>query len=175
MHDSLLDKLADGLSALPLELNGDVQHRLIDYVQLLVKWNRAYNLTAVRQPEQMVTRHLLDSLLRKPGGFRNYRYREALFPGLLFRQSWEQFNQWYTPRKADLIYLRILRLAVRHSESEVAAALSLLLANTTRWDDLDVEQLLQPQRVTATPKVPPPQINLSQYDRLLQEVCGDSA
>ena len=66
MHDSLLDKLADGLSALPLDLNGNVQHRLIDYVQLLVKWNRAYNLTAVRQPEQMVTRHLLDSLVIGP-------------------------------------------------------------------------------------------------------------
>ena len=66
MHDSLLDKLADGLSALPLELNGNVQHRLIDYVQLLVKWNRAYNLTAVRQPEQMVPRHLLDSLVIGP-------------------------------------------------------------------------------------------------------------
>jgi transposase InsO family protein len=126
-----------------------------------------------QQKQQINYRHLLNTLLRKPGGFRNYRYREALFPRLVFRQSWEQFNQWYAPRKADLAYLRILRLAVRHSESEVAAALSLLLSNTTRWDDLDVEQLLQPQRVTATPKVPPPQINLSQYDCLLQEVCGD--
>ena len=128
-----------------------------------------------QQKHQVNYRHLLDSLLRKPGGFRNYRYREALFPGLLFRQSWEQFNQWYTPRKADLTYLRILRLAVRHSESEVAAALSLLLAQPTRWDDQDVEQLLQPQRVTATPLVAPPQVNLNQYDRLLQEVCGDPA
>jgi hypothetical protein len=98
-----------------------------------------------------------------------------LFPGLVFRQSWEQFNQWYPPRKADLTYLRILRLAVRHSESEVGTALRLLLAQPTRWDDLDVEQLLQPQRVTATPLVAPPQVNLNQYDRLLQEVCGDPA
>jgi hypothetical protein len=119
--------------------------------------------------------HLIDSLLRKPGGFRNYRYREALFPRLVFRQAWEQLNQWYAPRKADLAYLRILRLAVRHQESEVAAALSLLLDNITRWDDLDVEQLLQPQRVIATPVVQLPVINLDQYDRLLQEVCCDPA
>ena len=66
MHESLLDTLADGLSALPLELTASVQNRLIDFLHLLVKWNRAYNLTAVRQPEQMVVRHLLDSLVIGP-------------------------------------------------------------------------------------------------------------
>ena len=66
MDDSLLDKLADGLADLPLELNADIQSRLVDFLHLLVKWNRAYNLTAVRQPEQMVTRHLLDSLVVGP-------------------------------------------------------------------------------------------------------------
>ena len=64
---------------------------------------------------------------------------------------------------------------MRHQESEVAAALSLLLANITRWDDLDVEQLLQPERVTATPAVQPPEVNLDQYDQLLQEVYCDPA
>ena len=66
MHDSLLDKLANGLNALPLELDANIQSRLIDFIHLLVKWNRAYNLTAVRQPEQMVPRHLLDSLVIGP-------------------------------------------------------------------------------------------------------------
>jgi 16S rRNA (guanine527-N7)-methyltransferase len=66
MQDSLLDKLAEGLAALSLALSDHVQHQLIDFLHLLVKWNRAYNLTAVRQPEQMVTRHLLDSLVIGP-------------------------------------------------------------------------------------------------------------
>jgi len=66
MRDSLLDKLAEGLAALSLDLNDHVQHQLIDFLHLLAKWNRAYNLTAVRQPEQMVTRHLLDSLVIGP-------------------------------------------------------------------------------------------------------------
>ena len=128
-----------------------------------------------QQKQQINYRHLIDSLLRKPGGFRHYRYREALFPRLIFRQAWEQLEQWYSPRKADLAYLRVLRLAVRHQESEVAAALSLLLAQTTRWDDLDVEQLLQTQIVAATPMLAPAVINLDQYDRLLQEVYCDPA
>jgi 16S rRNA (guanine527-N7)-methyltransferase len=59
-------RLAAGLEALNLQCPLDVQARLLDYVRLLDKWNRVYNLTAVRDPAQMVTRHLLDSLTVLP-------------------------------------------------------------------------------------------------------------
>ena len=124
----------------------------------------------VGQKKQHINyRHLIGTLLRKPGGFRNYRYREALFPSLVFRQAWDQLGQWYSPRKADLIYLRLLRLATRHLECEVATALALLLASPTRWDDTDVEQLLQPQQSVAVPRLSPPTVDLAQYDLLLKE------
>jgi 16S rRNA (guanine527-N7)-methyltransferase len=58
----LSDRLASGLHALGLTLSPAIQTQLLDYVALLVKWNGAYNLTAVRDPAEMVTRHLLDSL-----------------------------------------------------------------------------------------------------------------
>ncbi|NOX91503.1 MAG: 16S rRNA (guanine(527)-N(7))-methyltransferase RsmG [Gammaproteobacteria bacterium] len=54
--------LSAGIKTLNLNCPLDVQARLLDYVRLLHKWNRVYNLTAVRDPAQMVTRHLLDSL-----------------------------------------------------------------------------------------------------------------
>ena len=54
-------------------------------------------------------RYVIDSLLRKPGGFRNYRYREGLFPQLIFGQAWEQLNSYLPPRKADLTYLRVFQ------------------------------------------------------------------
>jgi 16S rRNA (guanine527-N7)-methyltransferase len=54
--------LSDGLAVLGLDLDAMVQARLLAYLGLLARWNRAYNLTAVRDPMQMVTRHLLDSL-----------------------------------------------------------------------------------------------------------------
>jgi len=122
-----------------------------------------------QKKQQINYRHLIGTLLRKPGGFRNYRYREALFPSLVFRQAWDQLKQWYSPRKADLIYLRLLRLATRHLECEVATALTLLLAGSTRWDDTDVEHLLQPQPAMAVPQLSPPAVNLDRYDRLLKE------
>jgi 16S rRNA (guanine527-N7)-methyltransferase len=58
--------LATGLHELQLTLPAAEQVRLLDYVELLAKWNQAYNLTAVRDPVEMVTRHLLDSLAIAP-------------------------------------------------------------------------------------------------------------
>lgn len=55
--------LAAGLQALALALNPAQQAQLLDYLELLARWNRTYNLTAVREAEAMVTRHLLDSLV----------------------------------------------------------------------------------------------------------------
>lgn len=65
-RDSLTRALREGVRALPLEL-GDAQiDLLIDYLALLAKWNSVYNLTAVRDPAQMVVQHLLDSLAAVP-------------------------------------------------------------------------------------------------------------
>jgi hypothetical protein len=126
-------------------------------------------LTGKGQP-QVNYRHVIDSLLRKPGGFRDYRYREALFPRLVFRQAWEQLNTWQAPRKADLTYLRVLRLAARTMESEVAAVLEQLLAAGQRWNETDVERSLNRQTV-AVPSVARGEISLQDYDLLLPEAA----
>ena len=55
-------QLVQGLQRLSLSLGRSQRQRLLDYLALLQTWNRAYNLTAVRDPAQMVTRQLLDSL-----------------------------------------------------------------------------------------------------------------
>lgn len=55
-------RLADALSQLDLTLESAQQQQLLAYLALLDKWNHAYNLTAVREPEQMLVRHLFDSL-----------------------------------------------------------------------------------------------------------------
>jgi 16S rRNA (guanine527-N7)-methyltransferase len=55
-----------GITALGLNLPGGAETRLLQYLQLLAKWNQTYNLTAVRDPQEMVTRHLLDSLVILP-------------------------------------------------------------------------------------------------------------
>ncbi|MHB8535835.1 MAG: 16S rRNA (guanine(527)-N(7))-methyltransferase RsmG [Sulfuricaulis sp.] len=62
-----LDKLLrQGLQDMGIGLAAPVQEKLLVFLLLLEKWNRSYNLTAVRDPEQMVPRHLLDSLTVLP-------------------------------------------------------------------------------------------------------------
>ena len=56
------EELAQGARELGVELNAAQQEQLLAYLALLIKWNKAYNLTAVRDPDEMVSRHLLDSL-----------------------------------------------------------------------------------------------------------------
>jgi hypothetical protein len=116
-------------------------------------------------------RHLIDSLLRKPGGFRNYRYRKDLFPSAVFRQAWEVLDRRLPPRKADLAYLRILKLAAQSLETDVADALELLLSSQSDWDDHTVAELVQPI-ATSLPDLQPQTINLALYDQLLGQEGG---
>jgi 16S rRNA (guanine527-N7)-methyltransferase len=65
-REELTRALTDGVRAMALDLNDTQIGALIDYLALLTKWNAVYNLTAVRDPMQMVTQHLLDSLAAVP-------------------------------------------------------------------------------------------------------------
>ena len=65
--------LAEGIDAMRLEVSPAQQDKLMDYLALMFKWNAVYNLTSLRDPMQMVTHHLLDSLAAVPAfaGARN--------------------------------------------------------------------------------------------------------
>lgn len=62
----LAAQLTEGVDTLGLTVDEAQRTQLIDYLALLTRWNRAYNLTAVREPEDMVVRHLLDALAVSP-------------------------------------------------------------------------------------------------------------
>jgi len=68
MHERTddLEILATGMAALGLDALPDVLAKLLDYRDLLMKWNRAYNLTAVKDPQEAIVWHLLDSLAILP-------------------------------------------------------------------------------------------------------------
>jgi hypothetical protein len=120
-------------------------------------------------------RHVIDSLLRKPGGFRNYRYRDDLFPQAVFRQAWEALQERCSARKADLTYLRILKLAAGGLETDVAAVLEILLTSEKSWDEQSVAELVHPTQLSI-PNLQANPVNLATYDQFLSpEVCHVSA
>ncbi|RQY23554.1 16S rRNA (guanine(527)-N(7))-methyltransferase RsmG [Burkholderia stagnalis] len=61
-RDGLEKMLVDGANALGVALTDTQRNQLLDYVALLAKWNAVYNLTAIRDPQQMLIQHILDSL-----------------------------------------------------------------------------------------------------------------
>ena len=74
------------------------------------------------------SRHLIEGLIRKPGAFSQYQYREELFPSSLFRMAFDPWERTH-PRTAHREYLQILRRAARESQERVEAAIQEELGN----------------------------------------------
>lgn len=66
MKEPLRQQLEFGLREMGLHYSVDVQQKLVHYIQLIARWNKAFNLTAIRDVEEMVSKHLLDSLAVQP-------------------------------------------------------------------------------------------------------------
>jgi hypothetical protein len=110
-------------------------------------------------------RHVIWSLVRKPGAFARYRYREELFPSLVFRRAYDALKAGRGDR-ADVEYVRILHLAASTMEATVEAALERSLATGGPLDYAAVRAIASPERPTV-PAVAIPSPDLAAYDCLL--------
>ncbi len=116
-------------------------------------------------------RHIIWSLVRKPGAFAAYRYRDELFPSLVFRQAYDRL-QTELPQQADREYLRVLHLAASTAESEVVVALALVLESGAAPTFDAVRTLVQPPQPVVVPELPPAVLDLRVYDQLLEARCA---
>lgn len=117
-------------------------------------------------------RHIIWSLVRKPGGFARYVYREEMFPSPIFRRAYDAIQTPHRGTRGDLEYLRILHLAATTFEADVQVALELLV---------DADEPITSERVKAVvggqqqqPEVPlllPGKVDLIAYDQLLKAVA----
>jgi hypothetical protein len=120
-------------------------------------------------------RHVIWSLVRKPGAFANYRYRDDLFPTLIFRRAYDALQK-AAPKQADRHYVRLLHLAASTSEVEVEMALGLLLEQRAAPTYDAVRDLVRVPKASAIPELTAPVLDLSVYDRLLVgAVVGEGA
>lgn len=110
-------------------------------------------------------RHVIHSLVRKPGAFFRYRWREDLFPGVLFRVAYDELRE-DCPGTADRQYLGILELAATEGEQRVCQALKNLIEQGCRVRlQVVKETLVEP--AIASWQVQVPEIDVHVYDGLL--------
>jgi hypothetical protein len=116
-------------------------------------------------------RHVIWSLVQKPGAFARYRYREDLFPSLTFRRAYDALTERGDAWKADIEYLRILHLAASTMESAVEQVLVQLIdAGVCPGADI-IKRLVAPETI-AVPALEIPAVDLTSYDSLLAGDVG---
>jgi hypothetical protein len=117
-------------------------------------------------------RHIIDSLVRKPGAFEDYRYRDDLFPTSRFRMAYDSLKKRHALRVAARQYLNILYLAARESETAVDDALRMLIDKNMPISDERVKMLVHSSEpVPTVTEIHIPAVDLTCYDQLLKEVA----
>lgn len=134
---------------------------------LVERLPRAYG----KDEHRIQYRHIIDSLVRKPGAFRRYRYREELFPTLVFRRAYDRLCDLHGER-ADVEYVRILHLAARTMQSRVAAVLEQLVSARVSFEYRTVQKRIEAPTLTV-PQIRIPQPDPGLYDRLLPSCTGE--
>jgi transposase len=117
-------------------------------------------------------RHIIDSLVRKPGAFASYKYREALFPTTTFRVAYDDLRI-HQPGSSDRQYLQILNLAAKESQDKVQQALDSLIRKGERITALAIKEALESEQPPAPYHTHVDPVDLAGYDSLIgsQEVA----
>jgi len=124
-------------------------------------------------------RHVIEHLLRKPGAFAQYRFREELFPSPTYRRMYDRFVEQEGQRRGELEYLRLLKLTAESSlgvplEQSTYGLESLLSECLSPGRKVTVDGLRRLLGIDQKPELALEEapINLSAYDGLLEETSG---
>jgi hypothetical protein len=149
-------------------------HRYAEHIEVFYKGVRQLSAPWLRvEHEHRINyRHVIGSLVRKPGAFRNYRYRTDLFPSEVFRWAYEALSEGLEERACEREYLQILKHAATTMECEVEAALQVLRSQGV-LPRRDAVLAACPRPLPVLPEQTLLSVELSDYDQLLtlQEVC----
>lgn len=109
--------------------------------------------------------HLIGSLVRKPGAFEDFKYKEEMFPTSYFREAYDYLVKYY-PRKSSSEYLKILHLAAMNSEVEVNLALKQILDNSDKVSLHAVMEIATSPQNKSVLELNISEVNLERYDSL---------
>jgi transposase len=145
----------------------------IDYIDIWYAQRRVERLPRLRGSgkHHVNYRHIIDWLVRKPGAFADYRYREDLFPSSTFRIAYDVLEK-RSEARADREYLKILYLAARESESGVESVLAALVDEGAAISAEAVEDMLDNSKELECPReITVDAVDLATYDALLEGVA----
>jgi hypothetical protein len=117
-------------------------------------------------------RHIIEWLVRKPGAFENYRYKEDLFPTSRFRMAYDALKET-TPQRAAKEYVRILELAAQPGEAQVDEVLRELLE---RKAEVAISATVVEELLTRMDSIPPvtqvevTEVDLASFDQLYTDL-----
>jgi transposase len=114
-------------------------------------------------------RHIIDWLVRKPGAFKNYRYKDDLFPTSQFRMAYDLLCSQHGSKQGNKHYVNILKLAAKESETLVNDSLRFLISRADEIDSKIVKAMVESDlRPPAVTDVEVEQVDLTIYDQLLE-------
>lgn len=169
-------RIGKGSYSVPRQWHGykDIQSRVFD--RRVELWRSGKKLASFEtNPNEGGARiyyqHLLPALMKKPGAFENYRYRQEFIPGDVWRSCLDVLQQQHTQRQADKEYLHVLGLTIEYPKSDVEKALYQCLSKNRITLDL-VKSALGVLRKPEEHQCHVTDPNLREYDRLFSKQGG---
>jgi len=164
-------RLQHNVYSVPSRLKGEwVETRLYaEHVEVWYAQHMIESMPRLRGEEKhrINYRHIIDCLVRKPGAFENYRYRDDLFPSSRFRMAYDVLIKTIA-HKANKEYVKILHYAASESETRVDDALRMLFDQSSAVSFDAVKALVDSsQKIPSVTEVSIDDVNLEVYDHLL--------
>lgn len=143
-----------------------------EYLEVIYAQKLAHKIPRLRGAgkHKIQYRHIIDSLIRKPGAFENYKYKQDMFPTTRFRMVYDGLLKARTTRRAAKEYLSILNLAAKESESLVDDAIRILMHTDTRIINSaavkDMFRALKEENLPRKPEIHIQKVNPGIYNEL---------
>jgi hypothetical protein len=157
--------------SVPSRLRGETVRVRVFERSVQVWYARKLQLTTERlvgrHGHRINYRHIIWAMVRKPGAFARYRYRDDLFPSRVFRQAYDAIYAAQPDTRGDLEYLRLLHLAAGTSEADVETALGCLM-DDGQVPNADAVKELIGESNPKTPDLAQYEVELAPYDELLE-------
>lgn len=149
----------------------------VDYLQLWYGQRRLDNIPRLRGEDkcQINYRHIIDWLVRKPGAFKNYRYKSEMFPSSYFRMAYDYLKS-NNPLRADKEYIAILYAAAKEGESLTESAIRHLFSQEEPLTAARIREIIaKKSKIAPITDIAIDKISLKAYDQLLAVKEGVSA